>query len=329
MDYIAHALYRKMVVCALAEGMKPTDFGPLDVSVDVLAERQAVPADQFFSLHERIDEVLEPGFSVRVGRQMKIEDYGVLGLSWRTCSRAGDLFTRSERYFTLLSNTYNFRVETGPEISKVYLLRKAHRRGIALSNEATFAASVVVLKAITEADINPVSVVFAHDPPLGMDSYTEVFACPVLFNQSDNYIAYRTEDLNRRTAKADKSINAFLVERVEEETRGIEVSPNKVAVDVENLIKDALPSGIPSIDQIGQYIGMSSRTLNRRLAEDGMSFRALIRRSQETEAKRLLLSTSCTIGEIAFQTGFSEQSAFNRAFKRWTGYSPTSFRKVG
>jgi AraC-like DNA-binding protein len=134
-------------------------------------------------------------------------------------------------------------------------------------------------------------------------------------------------DLETRTAKADTSINKFLLERVEEETKGIEISAIKVAADVEQLIRDALPSGIPSIMQIGAHMSMSSRTLTRRLAESGITFRDLIKQTQEKIAKDLLKNSSSTIGEIAFQTGFSEQSAFNRAFKRWTGISPTSYRK--
>ncbi len=101
----------------------------------------------------------------------------------------------------------------------------------------------------------------------------------------------------------------------------------KIASDVENLIKDALPSGIPSITQIGKHMGMSSRTLARRLSDSGITFRELVQQAQEKIAKGLLKDSSSTMGEIAFQTGFSEQSAFNRAFKRWTGQSATSFRK--
>ena len=69
----------------------------------------AVPVDIFFDLHERLDQTLGLGFSVRVEQQMKMDDYGGLGLSWKTCSKAGEIFERCERYFQLLSNTYVFR----------------------------------------------------------------------------------------------------------------------------------------------------------------------------------------------------------------------------
>jgi AraC-like DNA-binding protein len=312
---------------AIAEGMTQDDFMNLPIPITDIDDIQAVPADEFFKLHEMIDEKLGPGFSVRVGQQMKIEDYGVLGLSWRTCSWAGEIFDRSERYFKLLSNTYFFKVEKKSEVSVVYLLREPHRRGLELSNEATLSATVVVLKAMTETNISPIEVSFKHSPPNDLKSYNEAFQCKLLFNQPHYSITYKTSDLKTRTAKADKSINSFLVARVEEETSGLQVAGNKLVYDVERLIIDALPSGIPSIHHIAEHLGMSNRTLTRRLSEAGVSYRDLIKRTQESVATNLLKKSSRSIAEIAFETGFSEQSAFNRAFKRWKGLSPVEFRK--
>lgn len=328
MNYISISLYRKVINHALYEGMKPDDFQSLPIPMESMEEIQAVPADNFFALHEMLDETLGPGFSMRVGQQMKIDDYGVLGLSWRTCSNAGEIFERCERYFHLLSNTYVFKVEKEGEISKIHLFRDAYRRGVELSNEATFSATVVVLKAMTETDISPLTVSFKHQESGGLHFYQNAFQCPVLFNQPHNFIAYKSADLETRTAKADVSINKFLLERVEEETKGIEVSSIKVAADVELLIRNALPSGIPSIIQIGEHMGMSSRTLTRRLSENGITFRNLIKQTQEKVSKNLLKNTSNSVSEIAFQTGFSEQSAFSRAFKRWTGQSPVEYRNL-
>lgn len=327
MNYISISLYKKILYHALTEGMTERDFKHLPIPLDAVENIQAVPADNFFALHELLDDNLGPGFAVRVGQEMKMDDYGVLGLSWKTCSRAGEIFERSERYFQLLSNTYVFKVEREGEISKVFLYRDAYRRGVSLSNEATFSATVVVLNAMTEKEnILPLSVSFKHASPAKLDSHQEAFNCPILFDQPYDFMVYRTADLDTRSAKADISINKFLVERVEEETKGIEVSSNKIAVDVEELIKDALPSGIPSILQIGEHMGMSSRTLTRRLSDSGLSFRTLVKQTQERISIDLLKNTSRSVGEIAFQTGFSEQSAFSRAFKQWTGQSPLDYR---
>jgi len=327
MKYFSIHLYHKMINCALAEGMDREDFKNLPTPINRINDLQAIPADEFFSLHEMLDQKLGPGFGVRVGQQMKIEDYGVLGLSWRTCSWAGEIFERSERYFKLLSNTFIWQIKEEGDISCVHLNREAHRRGLELSTEASLSATVVVLQAMTEKKIFPTEVTFKHDAPKDLTSHKAAFQCPILFNQPHYSISYKTTDLRTRTAKADSSINRFLVERVKEETNGLEVPGNKLVFDVEKLIADALPSGIPGIHHIAEHVGMSNRTLTRRLSEAGVTYRDLIKKMQEAVAKKLLKDSSRSIAEIAFETGFSEQSAFNRAFKRWTGLSPAEFRK--
>ncbi len=328
MSYISIRLYLKLIQCGINEGLPEEFFESLPTPLSEVKSIPSVPADQFFALHELLDEKLSPGFAIRTGQQMEIDDYGVLGLSWRTCSSAGEIFVRSERYFKLLSDTYVFKVVKKEDVSCIYLHREAHRRGLELSNEATLSATVVVLQAMTETSISPIQVSFKHAPPSDLSSYQKAFKCPIFFNHPFYSITYTTSDLATRTAKADASINKFLLERVDEETKGIEKSANKLIQDVEVLIKDALPSGIPSVAQIGDHVGMSNRTLTRRLSEDGVTFRDLIKKTQEGVSKNLLRNSTRSIAEIAFETGFSEQSAFNRAFKRWTGLSPGEYRKT-
>lgn len=286
-----------------------------------------VSAEEFLTLHELLANKLGRGFAIRVGQRMKIEDYGVLGLSWRTCSRVGEIFERSERFFKLLSNTFVWQIQKEENISHIILNREAHRRGMELSTEASLSATVVVLQAMSEQKISPTQVSFKHRSPKDLTSFEKAFNCPILFNQSQYSISYKTEDLNLRTAKADASINSYLLQQVDEKTKGIKIPGTKIVQDIEYLIKDALPTGIPSIHYIANLTAMSNRTLTRRLSEIGVTYRDLIKKTQETIAKDMLRNTDQSIGEIGFLTGFSEQSAFNRAFKKWTDLTPSEFRK--
>lgn len=327
MKYFAINLYLKLLHCAIAEGMTRNDFMDLPTSIEEAAHLQVIPAEEFLELHEMLDKQLGPGFGVRVGQQMVIEDYGVLGLSWRTCSRVGEIFERSERYFKLLSNTFVWQIKQEGSVSHVLLNRKAHRRGMELSTEASLSATVVVLQAMSEKEIVPTQVSFKHGPPVDLTSFHTAFKCPIYFNQPDYSISYKTSDLNVRTAKADASINSYLLQQVDETTKGIKIPGNKFVRDVESLIKDGLPTGIPGIQEISNLLAMSNRTLTRRLSEAGVTYRDLIRKTQEHLAKDMLRNSVHSIGEIAFLTGFSEQSAFNRAFKKWTNQTPSEFKR--
>jgi len=95
---------------------------------------------------------------------------------------------------------------------------------------------------------------------------------------------------------------------------------------VRNQIAQSLSQGIPTVSKIASCFGMSSRTLQRRLSARGYSFHNLVDESRRELAERLLRETAYPLVEIAFLTGFSEQSAFNRSFQRWAGQTPRSFR---
>lgn len=328
MKYFSIHLYRKMLNCAIEEGMSRNELMNLPTPIDTIEKLLAIPADEFFALHEFLNDELGPGFSVRVGQKMVIDDYGVLGLSWRTCSWVGEIFERSKRYFKLLSNTFFWRIEEVGEISRIYLDRDLYRKGLGLSTEASLSATVVVLKQTSEKDIHPIEVSFKHEPPSDLTSHKEAFRCALLFEQDDYYIAYKTEDLKLRTARADNLINQYLLKRIDEETSSLTISSSKIIPEIEELIQQALPSGIPGMDYICEHLSMSRRTLTRRLNDNKVTFRDLIRKTQESIAKEYLLKPEYSIGFIAFETGFSEQSAFNRAFKRWTGMSPLEYRKI-
>ena len=327
MKYFSVNLYRKMLDCAIEEGMSREYLMDLSSPIKALDHLQVVSAEEFLSLHEILADKLGPGFAVRVGQKMIIEDYGVLGLSWRTCSKVGEIFERSERYFKLLSNTFDWQIIKDGDISHVVLNREAHRKGMELSTEASLSATVVVLQAMSEKEIFPIMVSFKHKKPIELTSHKKAFNCPILFEQPRYAISYKTADLNLRTAKADASINRYLLQQVDEKTKGIKIPGNKFVHDVETLIKNALPTGIPSIHYISDLTAMSNRTLTRRLSEAGVTYRDLVKKTQEKMAKEMLHKNTLSIGEIAFLTGFSEQSAFNRAFKRWTGLTPSQYRK--
>jgi AraC-like DNA-binding protein len=188
-------------------------------------------------------------------------------------------------------------------------------------------ATLTVIHKITGLKIRPVEVSFAHVGPEYIEPYEDFFSCKVQFGRNFNRLVFRSEDLDAKSLKADKSINRFMMERLKEEADGVEVSADKLLNDTRNLIKDALPSGIPTASEIGKHLGMSTRTLSRRLSEKGYSYQALVQNTKHKISTELLTQSSETVSEIAFQTGFSEQSAFNRAFRRWEGQSPLEYRK--
>lgn len=95
---------------------------------------------------------------------------------------------------------------------------------------------------------------------------------------------------------------------------------------VRRVVTETLGDGLPTLSAVASEIGLGPRTLQRRLSESGQSFQRIVDLARKELALKLLRETEICLAEIAFLTGFSEQSGFTRAFKRWAGQTPRSYR---
>ncbi|MFP4846470.1 helix-turn-helix domain-containing protein [Winogradskyella sp. PE311] len=327
MNVVSINIYKKVYDLAIEEGLSSNLLSHHKEILDEYKSNYFVPFNLLLDVYELGNKYLESGFEIRVGKNMLPEDYGTLGLSWKTSLKARDVFERTIRFNILITDVSGFQVENKEDLTIVSINRPTIRLGHVLSNVATLTVCVKMIREITQKEINPTKVTFVHNESEYNSNYSKFFNCEVNFSDKTNSIHFLNKDLDIPTAKADKSISAFLLERLEEEKKGIEKQANHLVSDISLLIKDALSSGIPSIQSISQLLAMSNRTLTRRLSKSGITFRDIIKTTQLKLAKKLLLDPTKSIGEIAFLTGFSEQSAFNRAFKKWTNQTPSEFRK--
>jgi len=95
---------------------------------------------------------------------------------------------------------------------------------------------------------------------------------------------------------------------------------------VRRVVADTVSDGVPTLSAVASELGFGPRTLQRRLSESGHSFQSIVDLARKELALKLLRETELCLAEIAFLTGFSEQSGFTRAFKRWAGQTPRSYR---
>ena len=121
-------------------------------------------------------------------------------------------------------------------------------------------------------------------------------------------------------------MSAFFDTHLETELAEL-VDESRIDQRVIRQITQALSEGIPTISKIADQLGMSRRTLQRRLADQGLVYQELVDETRRDLAVRLLERNEFSLAEIAFLTGYAEQSTFTRAFKRWHGLTPTGFRR--
>ena len=288
MHFVSSSIYFKARHLAEQEGLPAHLLLPHNKEKEIAERAKYMPISLLFDMYEMAVERLSPGFSVRQGMQLNTEDYGTLGLSWKTCWRAREVLDRLERYMVLVTDHGEVKIDETQGITRIDLRRDAVRKGIETSNEVSLVMLTNVIREVTDKKIFPHEVSFKHQNAKGshLEAY---FNCPVRFGQAQNSLSFRTADIDIPTLKADASIHQFLVERMDEEKKGIHANADKLLAEIHKLVEEALPSGIPSAIQVADYLGMSARTLKRRLADKGLTFRDLV---QDIQQKVCLLYTS-------------------------------------
>jgi AraC-like DNA-binding protein len=170
------------------------------------------------------------------------------------------------------------------------------------------------------------SVDFVHSRDEGLAPFDAFFGCPVRFRAEENAVVLGQDDLARPIRSADDRLLAVLRRYCEEViSRHAERAPALVE-RVERVITNGLPQGKVSLSAVASTLGMSTRSLARRLAEHETSFMKLVENLRRDLALRYLEETTLGLTEIAFLLGYSEVSSFNHAFRRWTGKTPSSVR---
>jgi AraC-like DNA-binding protein len=180
-------------------------------------------------------------------------------------------------------------------------------------------------RVVTGKEWAPSEARFAHPQPEDTREHARFFRAPVHFATGENSLVFPVSLLELPCLGADPALLALLdryaADRLQFAPRSSRLADRARAVLAENLC-----GGEPSVERLASHLKMSVRTLHRALAAEGTSYRKLLDQLRQELAVRLLRDHRVAIQEVAFLTGFSELSAFYRAFKRWTRQTPAEFR---
>ena len=305
---------------ALLRGMNVDPDAPLDVD-------EMVSGEGYFELLETIADA-EDGpvsFHLKAGAAMRCEEYGVIGLACKSAPSLRDSYDRIARYGRLLVGLPLYSVETMPDGVCLAINRGADRYGLQLSNEAAIATFWSLSQETIGEPFQPVAVYYQHAAPEDVSPYERHFGCPIHFSSSLNALCVPFEISEQRNRVGDEALVRYFDRQLDQR-----LSDASFEQSIDQLVKlevaRSLSGGVPKKAEIARLLGMSERTLNRRLADRDLSFQAIVEGARRELAQGLLRQTSYSLAEVAFMTGFSEQSAFTRAFKRWTERTPRQFR---
>jgi AraC-like DNA-binding protein len=329
MGYVTSLFARKMVAAAgdaidaaaILAGLGIDPAMPVD-------PRQMIPAARYYAMLEQLAEQIDvTDLPVRAGASMQLDEYGALGLAFKAATTLGASYARVERYARLWTSVVAYELRPVAEGTLFILHRTGERHlGMRLSNEATLASAVAIARQVCPAPLSPLEVLVRHNAPHSIAAHQDWFGCPVNFGAELDAILFANETLARQNILGDEGISRYLISHLDAELSEI-TRETSLVTQTRAAIAQALSEGTPKMTQIARDLGLSARSFHRRLSEHGMNFQTLTEETRRDLAEGLLRDGGHSLAEIAFLTGFSEQSAFTRAFKRWFGTTPAAYRK--
>jgi AraC-like DNA-binding protein len=331
MPRVTNAFARAM---ARAAGMTLNDDGTL-VSGGVVLRRLPGPVDGHLSDTDYFDllDWIRRGHDDEVAlleayaASIRIDDIGALGLAIKTAPTLRSSLERVERYWRVVTDTAVYRLDTSGDPAFLTIEARTDPHPVlAFRNEGALAGFARNMGLFVDGDLVLDHVLFRHECRCDPDRYAAHFGCPVRFGADRDAIALKPAMLDLPNRLGDVAVSDFLTAHLESEIGSLENDRSLRAALLRRLTP-ALSNGVPQASDLARDMGMSERTLYRRLAEEGLTFRDVLTEAQSSLAQDLLRGSGNSIAEIAFLTGFSEQSSFSRAFKRWVGQAPAQFRQ--
>jgi AraC-like DNA-binding protein len=192
------------------------------------------------------------------------------------------------------------------------------------TGELLLAAWVRAGRVATHTKWRPAEVRFAHRAPRDSREHERFFGAPVRFASGENALVLPGALLDLPCRRTDPALLSLL-DRYASDRLGAQC-PATLADRARAVLSEELQTGNAAVRMLASRLSVSVRTLHRSLAAEGTSYRRLLDQLRLDTARRHLMDDRLSVAEVAFLVGFSELSAFHRAFKRWTGRTPATFR---
>ncbi|RMG14460.1 MAG: AraC family transcriptional regulator, partial [Deltaproteobacteria bacterium] len=262
------------------------------------------------------------GLGLHCGVELRFGEMGVLDYVVACASTLGEGLSAAARASMLLSAGAT-RLEFERDGSGHGYLRHVGPYPLEVRDFSTAA----LVRRLRRFGAAPRAIAMVGPPLAKPAAYERCLGLQPLFHAEEGAIEIGAELLDAPLGEGALPGLAPILER--EVSRLVnEAGREEVAAAVRRAVARALPSGAPSLTAVARRLGMSTRTLQRRLSEQGLSLRVLVEDTRYQLARHPLRARPLRIAEIAFLLGYAEPATFARAFKRWAGCAPSEFRRA-
>ena len=289
-------------------------------------ERRISALNQIAFLEAAAEALNDDFLGFNLANEFDLRDIGLLYYVMASSDTLGNAFKRAARYSRITNEAIVLQYQEArqPKLRLVYsgIPRHADHQQL----EFYIVAMVRVSRVLSGRRFFPKRVSISHVRSRGIAKFAGSLGKDLEFGSDADEIDFPAGSADWALVDADARLNKILLKTCEGSLSSRKSNTGKVRIAVENAISPLLPHGQAKASVVAKKLGMSERTLTRRLAEEGVTFNEILQQLKAHLAIRYLEEDGMPISRIAWLLGFEEASSFSHACRRWTGKSPREFR---
>jgi AraC-like DNA-binding protein len=287
-----------------------------------------IPVEQADAVWRKAYELAnDPNLALHAIEVLPFGAYRVIDFLASSAPTIGAALAKVSDYFPLIHDLVRLPYAVGDR--QVTFAVEAPSRPATVTRpyaEYTLAAVFLRTRMATNQPYPLERVTFSHPRPADISEHERIFECPVVFGAETCQLVIARDVWDTPRTGGDPTLFSIL----DAHARMLldqRPSPDDIVGRVREAIGAELRGGHPSLESIARHLAMSPRTLQRRLRDHGVVFNDVLDSMRFRAAKSYLAQGDVAGTEVAYLLGFAEQSSFNRAFRRWSGHTPTEYRR--
>lgn len=296
---------------------------------DVLDKVHRLTMDQTVRLWGAcIDETADPFFGLHMGEKVRPSTFHIVGYTLMNSANLSEAFDKLHEYQRLISDGGVFqRVPVAKGVWIIYHPRPGVLPFFYHQIDAVLAAVLAFSRWVSGELFSPIEVSLKREAPVDWSEYLRVFAVKPSFSSDFDGILISHEMLDHPLLEADEELRQVHEQHAKQRLRELK-STSRMSDQVTLILQNHISDQEAGRAFVANKLGVSEKTLQRKLSEEGQTFQGLYNQLRKKLALDYVSDTSIPLTDVATMLGFSDPSAFYRAFKRWTESTPGDYREL-
>ncbi len=287
--------------------------------------RARFPKGRFEALWQIASEATgDPTLALRVSTMVKPNTLGIIGYLASASESRRNAFELVKGLTPLLWEDFECDLESDGEVAFIRCGTSSKPHASRFTTEYAVGLTVAMSRVLGAARSDPLEARFSHPAPAYADEYERILRLPVRFDAGEDGVLFPVSMMDSLNPSADAALRQLLERYAADQLARIPTSA-RFSQRIRACIVSMLPLGGLTADAVATQFSMSNRTLRRRLQEEATSYHEILDEVRAELARHYLTKEKRGIDEVAFLLGFSDPSAFTKAFRRWTGHTPADF----